>query len=156
MDFSLFEANIWGMAFYGTQIDVNEHGSTGIHTYHFAGYILAALRHSAHLLTLVGYRGPLTVEVSLASILGVPWLTAPHGYLRSGPASELDDDVTFSITTSTDEMCADSSDLTRAVLRSAFYAVNLAELVDTEAKLEGLRHQAYRYNYWRQPSSVGP
>ena len=50
-------------------------------------------------------------------------------------------------------MNEESEALAKAVLRSAFYAVNLAPFVDTEEKLEALRHQAYEYNFWRQPPS---
>lgn len=107
-DFSLFEANIWGLTFYGTQIDVADQDAIGIHSYQVAGYILAAIRHGAHLLSFFGYRGPVTIEVSIASILGVPWLTSGRGFMQAGTASELDDDVTFSVATSTDAMALQS------------------------------------------------
>jgi hypothetical protein len=158
-DFSLFEANIWGMTFYGTQIDITDEGAAGIHTYQVAGYILAALRHAAHLLNFFGYQGLVVVEVSMASILGVPWLTGRNGFGQSGTASELDDDVTFSVVTSTDAMALQSANtpashevgrnLDTAVLRTAFYAVNLARFVDTDQSVDALRRQAYQYNYWR-------
>jgi hypothetical protein len=153
-DFSFFEANVWGMSFYGTQIDVITQGVAGVHTYHFAGYVLAALRHAAHLLDFFGYSGPILVEIAITSILGVPWLTAPDGFLRSGSSSELDNDVIFSIPTSTDEMGEDSRDLDKAVLRKAFYAVNLARFVDTDPRLESLRSRAYEYNFWRHPTGA--
>jgi hypothetical protein len=152
-EFSLFEANIWGLFFYGTQIDMNQRGTTGIHAYHLAGYIVAALRHASFMWRLLNYSGPVLIETSLASILGVDWLTSGGGSMMiSRPGSELDDDVSFSVASSTDAMSASPDDVEKQILRSVFFSANLAEMVDTPQKVEGLRRQAYEYNFWPRPS----
>ena len=151
--FSIFEANIWGMCFYGTQIDIGESDTRGIHAYHLAGYIFASLRHAAFTFQRVGYRGPVVIETALASILGVPWLTAPRFGMMSRPGSELDDDVSFAIATSTDVMNDAPDDVSKDVLRSVFFAANLANMVNTPQRLEDLRRKAYEYNHWRQPAN---
>ncbi len=150
-EFSLFEANIWGMCFYGTQIDMTWQDKTGIHAYHLAGYILAALRHASFMWRLLNYSGPVLIEVSLASILGVPWLTSLYGGLVTRPGSELDDEVTFFLESSTAEMEELPDNVAKEVLPPVFYSANLAQMVDTPQKLENLRREAYEYNAWKQP-----
>jgi hypothetical protein len=152
-EFSLFEANIWGMCFYGTQIDMTWQDKTGIHAYHLAGYIWAALRHASFMWRLLNYSGPVLIETSLASILGVPWLTSLYGSLIPRPGSELDDEVTFSLESSTAEMEELPNSVSKEVLRSVFFSTNLTAMVDTAEKLEKLRREAYEYNFWRQPVS---
>jgi hypothetical protein len=147
-DFSLFEANVWGMLFYATEIDRNARDEEGIHAYHFAGFILGALRHSAQMFRLLGYRGPVEINVWLTSILGVPWLTAPDDFLRSEGGSEFDNDVTLALTTSTDLMETNSGDVPKIILREAFFAANHASMVDDPTKLERLYKHAYEYNFW--------
>ena len=153
--FSIFEANIWGMLFYGTEIDTNERGIEGIHLYHVVGYVLAALDHAGGILKAVGYSGPIVIETGLASILAVPWLTSPGGHMivpRKG--SQLDDDVLFTVTLDS-EMLHDKIDgAVLEVLRSIFFSANLAGLAGTDHEMEALLRQGYEYNFWPVPSQL--
>ena len=91
---SIFEANIWGMLFYGTQIDGDHNGARGIHLYEFVGSVLAYVRHATKLFQALGYAGPILIEMTVASIRGMPWLYSHQGaWLESHSGSELDDDV---------------------------------------------------------------
>jgi hypothetical protein len=61
-DFSIFEANVWGMLFYGTEIDNNTRGTPGIiHSPHFVGCVLVFLKHAGIMLRLLGYSGPIVI-----------------------------------------------------------------------------------------------
>ena len=100
---------------------------------------------------LVRYSGPVLLDTALDSILGIPWLKAPHGSILARPGSPLDDDVTFAIATSTDDLSDASDKVPKAVLRSVFFAANLGEMVDAPEKVELLRRKAYEYNFWQQP-----
>ncbi len=85
---SIMEANVWGMLFYGSQIEADEAVSAkgtmaGIHLYRFTGYVLVFLHHARMMLSTLGYSGPLSVEASLSSIRGIKWLYSPNGLFIS-------------------------------------------------------------------------
>jgi hypothetical protein len=151
---SIFEANVWGMLFYGTQIDKNESGNPGIHLPQFVGHVLLFIRHATGILQALGYSGPLLVETSLSSILGVPWLYTVHGTPSSDPGSELDDDVSFLVTTTTEALLEKADAVAIDVLRTVFFSVNLPDLVDKPPKLEELILRGYDYNAWGRPGRL--
>lgn len=152
---SIFEANIWGMVFYGTQID-GEHttGTRAIHLYEFVGSVLIFVRQAAGLLQLLGYSGPVLIEATLASIRGVPWLYTQQGvWLESKAGSELDDDVSFSITTTTEGLRERPDGIVMDVLRYVFFSVNWPSLVQTP-HLENVLRSGYAFNSWQQPEKL--
>jgi len=152
---SIFEANIWGMVFYGTQID-GEHttGTRGIHLYEFVGSVLIFVRQAAGLLQLLGYSGPVLIEATLASIRGVPWLYTQQGmWLESKAGSELDDDVSFSITTTTEELRERPNGIAMDLLRYVFFSVNWPEMVETPI-LEHVVRDGFTFNSWKQPEKL--
>src|SRR5258708_16871492 len=69
-DVSLFEANIWGMVFYVTELDEKEYTRhlSGIHAYSFVGHLLLFLRHAIDLFKLTGLAGPILVDASFRAI----------------------------------------------------------------------------------------
>jgi hypothetical protein len=149
-EFSIFEANIWGLLFYGTEIGMDARGTVGIHMHHLIGYVLVSLRHAGALLQALGYSGPLVIDVALASILGVPLLTFHGGHSAHATAgSELDENVTFGITTTSEALREKVDGVAMDVLRSIFFAVNMADAVDSPEKLGELLRRGYGYNFWR-------
>jgi hypothetical protein len=148
--FSIFEANIWGMLFYGTQIEGNHNGQLGIHLHEFVGSVLIFIRHATKLFQLLGYSGPVLIEMALASIRGVPWLFSDHGmWIASGPESELDDHVAFSITTTTETLRERTDGIAMDLLRYVFFSVNWPELVEPP-NLEAVVRSGYTFNSWPQ------
>jgi hypothetical protein len=153
-DFSLFEANIWGMLFYGTQIDGDHSGTLGIHLYEFVGTVMVFIRHAGTMLQAMGYSGPILVETTLNSILGVQWLQPAQSWLTPMSGSQLDDHVAFPIETTSDALRGAPDAVAMDVLRYVFFAVNLPDLGDTSEKLEALVRMGYRFNYWSDPVSL--
>ncbi|MFY9731322.1 MAG: ATP-binding protein [Candidatus Acidiferrales bacterium] len=97
--YSIFEADIWGLIFYGTRIDENREylltgapdatNRTAIHLRQFVGYVLVFVASAAKMLQALDYSGPMHIEVRLQSIRGVGWLRFLDGETteRPGPNS---------------------------------------------------------------------
>jgi len=152
---SMFEVNVWGMLFYGTRIDEDHNGTSGIHIYQFVGYLLLFIQHAGKMLQMLGHSGPIFIETSLASILGTPWLYPTNrAWLSTVPGSELDDDVTFSITITSEELRERPDGVAMDVLRYILFSVNCAHLADSSQKLAELIGFGYGYNCWPQPDKL--
>ena len=83
---------------------------------------------------------------------GVPWLYGAHGlYNKTG--SELDDDVEFSISTTSEVLHEKTDNIVMELLRYASFSVNWPDLIDTPGKLEELLRVGYQYNNWPVPES---
>ncbi len=147
-DFSLFEVNVWGMLFYGANLESDTPEGVGMHLYHVVGCVLLFLRHAGRMLQGMGYSGALLVEANLASILGVPWLYATSGWMESRAGSVLDDTATFSIETTSEALHEKPDSVAIDVLRYIAFSANWPELVDSPEKLDALILQGYRYNFW--------
>lgn len=151
-NFSIFEANIWGMLFYGTQIDGDHNGTLGIHLYEFVGTLMVFLRHAGEMLRALGYTGPILIETALTSILGVQWLQPSQSWLTPMPGSKLDDYVAFSIETTSEALRETPDAVAMNLLRYVFFSVNLRDLVEAPHKLKELLSDGYRFNSWPQPA----
>jgi hypothetical protein len=148
--FSIIEANIWGMLFYGTEIETETTTAPGVHLHGFIGSVLVFIRHAGRFLHALGYSGPVIVETALASVLGVDWLHFPHrNFASTLPGSELDDEVEFASATTSEALRESPDTVAMEVLREVFFSVNLPQLVDTPQKLENLVLKGYEYNCWR-------
>jgi|SRR5208283_4487646 len=143
---SMFESNIWGMLFYGRKIadDDNPTRTFGIHLYGFVGHVLLFIRHADQMLRALGYTGTLVIEVALTSIFRVPWLHGPDALLAH-EGSPIDNDITFSITTTSAALREKPDDIAIDILRCIFFSVNWPDLTDTEPDLIRLGR---RYNSW--------
>jgi hypothetical protein len=153
-EFSIFEANIWGMMFYSAQIcDAdNPAKKLGIHLYGFIGTMMLFVRNADSMLQKLGYSGPLEITTRLTSIQEVQWLYGNIGIL-SKRGSELDSGVEFSIST-TSELLHDQTDhIIKDLLKYVFFAVNWPGIMDTKQELENLLRYGYRYNQWVEPES---
>jgi hypothetical protein len=144
---------IFGECFF-TQIDDNKSGTPGVHLGQFVGHVLVFMRHAAMVLEALGYSGPILIEATLSSVLGVPWLHAHQGILFPHSGSELDDEVSFSVTTTTEALLEKADGAAIDVLRTVFFSVNWSDLVDKPQKLEELVLQGYRFNLWPLPDKL--
>lgn len=153
-EFSLFEANVWGMLFYGTNLEGNARGLVGIHLHHLAGCVLLFLRHSSKMLKVMGYTGSLLIELSLASMLGVPWLYDDRGFAEFKPGSELDDAAAFAVQTTTDVLEENADKVAAEALQYIAFSANWPDLVDSPEKLVRLVRAGYRYNNWDVPAGL--
>jgi hypothetical protein len=146
---------VWGMLFYCSRIDRDEHGTSGIHPFEVAGKVLLFIRHAGILLGTLGYRGPVLISTALTSILGVGWLNiTPRGLLSNLAGSELDDDVAFSVTTTSDALSERPDGVAMEVLRYIFFSANLPDLIDPPGQLEDLVRMGYKYNFWSEPGAL--
>ncbi len=151
---SIFEANVWGLLFYGAQIAELHDKVFGIHLYQFAGTVLMSLKHAGAMLAKLGYSGPLVIDVALSPVLEVPWLDPSAGFLSNRKGSVLDDEVRFSISTASEILDTKADRLTMDVLRYTLFAVSLPDLVLTHDLLEKLVRGGYLYNGWTRPTSL--
>jgi hypothetical protein len=146
--FSMIEANVWGLLFYATEISRETSGGlNGIHLNHFLGHLLVFLQHAAQLISKFGYVGPLLVQMRMESICGVSWLYF-NEMTRQAPGSELDDDVTFDLLITTDELQQNRDEVAKNLLKYVFFALNWPDAVSSDDMLNLLIRRGYEYNMW--------
>ena len=149
---SMLEANVWGMLFYCAEI-AEAHGRAetwGIHLYSFVGHILAFLKHADNMLRGMGYSGPICVDAAIKSMFGSKWLVPRYGVLVPRPGSVLDDDLSFSITTTTEALHQKQHRVAIDIFRIVFNSVNFPDL-DSEQRCEDLILKGFTYNSWQPP-----
>jgi hypothetical protein len=147
-NFSILEANIWGMVFYASEIERVEDSYSGIHLYSFLGNLLVFLRHARELAGRIGLVGPLLIQLRLEGIRGVPWVYAENNAPIQGPASLLDNHVILSLSTFAEDLQRKTDGVAIKVLEQVFFAMNWADLVGDIAQLRQLVRNGYKYNFW--------
>jgi hypothetical protein len=71
------------------------------------------------------------------------------------PGSKLDDEVTFSISTTSEELLLERPDgIAMEVMQYFLFSVNSADLVETPEGLKDLVRQGYKFNHWREPADL--
>jgi len=153
-DMSFLEANVWGMVFYATRLDEEEHPGnlSGIHLYEFVGHLLIFLKHANDLFLLTGLVGSVLIEASFHSVRERKWVYAhqpipgmvPIGTTR--PASGLDDEFALSVPTTVEHLCENPDEVAIEILRSIFFSLDWGSLVDSQEKLGTLIQQGRRFN----------
>jgi hypothetical protein len=127
---------------------------TGIHLYRVAGYLLVFAEHAKRMIAQFGYEGPLSVEVALSGILGLPWLYSQDGAgIYRGPASELDNAFSFSLPANTDSLSGQRDALVSSLLQAILFGMNWADYAGDAAQMERLLRRAYGYNFWGNPTA---
>jgi hypothetical protein len=147
-NFSILEANIWGLLFYATEIERHEETYSGIHLNQYLGQILVFIEHARMVILELGYAGPLLLQMRMEAMCGVPWIYFEGRTPMTGPASELDDEVSFAIYTSSDELDQRPDNLAIDILRYVFFAMNWPDIGNDEQRIEGLIKSGYNYNMW--------
>jgi hypothetical protein len=154
VDLSFFEANIWGMVLYEMQLDQKQYTqhASGIHVYAFVGHLILFLRHATDVFGAIGLVGPILVNASLRAIRGCQWVYAKSIALgiapvaANKPISALDDSFELSVSTTVEDLREKPDDVVAELLRTMFFSLNWADLVDTPKKLETLTNQGHEYN----------
>ena len=153
------------MLFYGTELEIElgpkqtgglqQESIAGIHLYRLVGYLLVFAEHAKRMISLFGYEGPLSIEVTLSRILGIPWLYSQDGMgIYRGPASELDDGFSFSVPSSTDSLGKGRDGVARSLLQSILFGMNWADYAGDTAHLEKLVRSGYNYNFRGNPATL--
>jgi hypothetical protein len=106
------------------------------------------------MLTALGYSGPVLLETSLHSIRAIKWVHGLHGHPESVGGSELDDELSFSISTTTDDLRRRRDGVLMEVLRQVFFSVNLPEFVEPPIALEQWITNGYAFNKWEIPETL--
>jgi hypothetical protein len=151
--FSILEANVWGLLFYATEIERHREYS-GIHLYNFLGLLLVFIKHACQMLREFSYVGPLHIEMNLESMRGIPWIYSQHDVPTQGPASELDNEVTFSIVSTSETLAQKPDRIAMDLLRYVFFAMNWLDIADTDEELAELVKAGYKYNSWTVPAEL--
>jgi hypothetical protein len=156
----MIEANIWGMLFYGAQIEAEQYlgdqqKTFAIHLHEFVGHVLVFIAHAREMLKALGYTGPLLIQTVLADFRNAQWLYGAGGgpWMEVKPASGLDDEVTFQIESSTDDFQERSDGVAMDILRYVFFSVDWPQLA-TPQQLETMLRSGYQFNYWEQPPDL--
>lgn len=149
-DFSLLEANVWGMLFYATEIEQHHEYFNGMHVYSYLGHSLVFLRHAAEVLNELGHDGTLIITLRLDSIRGAQWVYAgmTPSSVAYGPSSVLDNDAEFSFETSVSDLLDKLDEVVRTLARFTFFSTNWVDAVTDKQMFENLLKTAYRYNGW--------
>lgn len=151
---SLFEANVWGMFFYCTQIGEEYEGTMGINRARFVGSVLLFVRHAGMMLKTVGYFGSILVKIELRSVLGVSWFYDAGGWMEPTKGSELDDEISFPITTTSEALIEKPDSISMDILRFALYSINAPALVENPNTFSAVIRRGYNYNLWPPPNDL--
>jgi hypothetical protein len=155
---SFLEVNMWGLIFYGFELetDYSFHApqAIGIHPFDLAGYVLLSLQHAGIMFGVMGYSGPLLINMRLDSIADVPLLQTHFNIPTPIAGSALDDDVAFSLDTTSDALVKQSDGVTMELLRRAFFSLGWPAVVDSPQSLEKLIRLAYDFNFWPKPGTL--
>jgi hypothetical protein len=147
----MFEANVWGMLFYGAPIE-GKHGdgSDGIHVGEFAGAVLVFLRHAAIIMKDFGYLGALVFDVDLRGVRGAKWLRPAGGgaYLEPRDGSVLDDSVHFSVEATADALMNASDDIAASIFRVALFSMGWPQAVSSPEGIQSVIAAGYLFNSW--------
>ena len=146
---SFLEINVWGLMFYGAHIWFASGEIAGIDMGAFLGYVLLFIRHAAKMLQALGFSGSIAIEITLTRILKMRWLDDSRGYMKFKDGSELDDEVTLTIPTSTEALRDKPDRVAMEIFRHVFFSVNMRNLVDPPEKLEELLKNGFDYNGWQ-------
>jgi len=154
----MVEANVWGMLFYGTDLDteinLKSTSISGIHLYRLVGHLLVFTEHANQMTSRFGGESPLSFDVTLSDILGIPWFYSQGdmGGIYEGPKSPLDDEFSFSLPTTSEELRKRPDALVMSMLQHILFAMNWSDYVNKPAGLESLLRTGYKCNSWGEPT----
>lgn len=151
---SIFEVNVWGMLLYGIYLESDVHGTSGIGINRFIGSIQVFILHAANMFRALGYSGPILIDVALRSILGAKWVQAWMGFPDQTGGSALDDELSFAILRTTDDLRERPDGILMDVLRKVFSGVDLLGYASNQENLENLVRKGYEFNGWKIPQPL--
>jgi hypothetical protein len=128
--FSLLEMTVWGHLFYAVEFEdvfTDERGgeqARGIHSHALVGYLLVFLEHARSVLKMLGYDGPLLVQVQMVRIRGIPFLYFPNNTPEEIGAAPFDDALSFDVSTSSTALATDLDNVAGEIAKTIFLALN--------------------------------
>jgi hypothetical protein len=147
---SYFELNIWGLVYYGLQLETKHHNLEGIHAFELAGTILLYLHHASRMYAQVGYSGPLLLHLNLVSILDIPLIHMMYGFPNVDSSSSLDKELEISIETTTQRLSENTDGVAKDLYQSIYFALGWPKLVETDKDRVNLLNRAYEYCDWKR------
>lgn len=151
---SIFKVNIWGLLFHGIYLPLDHGEVSGIHIHEFIGCVLLFIHHAAGMFKALGYSGPILLEISLAGFREIKWVHGWGGFPQAVGGSELDDELSFSLLKTTDDLRDKRDGVLIEVLRQVFFSANLPDFVDRPGNLEQLAKNGYEFNVWQMPQTL--
>ena len=156
-NFSILEANTWGLLYYATEIEretqTGKNDIAGINPNYVIGHLLVFLTHAGIVLNELGYTGPLTIEMKLDSIRGVRWLRFDEPWVGTAPGSHLDDSVALSLETTAEELLTRRDGIVVNLMRYVFFSTDQADLTDANA-LKRYVKGGHEFNMWGTPQDL--
>lgn len=149
--FSILEFNVWGLMFYATEIQKQEHVYNGIHLYQFLGNVCAFLKHAKLLMDAYGVMSDMTIELKFDGIRGIPWIYFEHNNAVKGPSSLLDDSILIKLDISAADVRERTDGLAMDLLDNILFSMNWSQLVGDRDRLRELLKSAYGFNMWQIP-----
>ncbi len=148
-DWSLMEANVWGMLSYAVCIAKEAEHYRGVHTGNFVGCVLVFLEHALQTFQKLGLTASLQVEVRMEGIRGIPWIEFPYGRNASVEAAQpkLDDAVAFTLPTTTDALTRSRDQLAVEILRIVFFAIDWPAAAES-SEVSKFVAWGYKHNRW--------
>jgi hypothetical protein len=165
----MIEATIWGMFFYGTTLLIErtigkydsrpretlpQESYRGIHLSGLVGYLLVFLKHANEMLSLWPNEGPLSIDIRLSGILDIAWIYTEDNLMYEGPVSELDDDFSFPLPTTTAALRDQADALAMSILQYILFGMNWPDRASDPDVLGRLVRHGYNYNGWGIPAEL--
>lgn len=157
LEFSLFEANVWGQLTYSCEIEKligrEEQEIAGIHLNTFLGYILVFLEHARAVYHNIGYNGSLLLRTLLKRVQGKQFIHFPFGnFPVPGPASRIDDEISFDLPSSAEKLKEQRDEVAGELLKTLFFSLNWPDQGADSSAIRELLDAAATYNFWSQTS----
>ncbi len=152
--FSLVEITVWGHLFYAVELEdvhPDEKGveqARGIHSNAIVGYLLVFLEHAISVLKVLGYDGPLLVQVQMVRIRGIPFLAFPYNAPKEVGAAPFDDTLSFEVTTSSTALATDRDSVVGEIAKTIFLALNWSAPALGLDAVKQLIAKGKEYNFW--------
>jgi hypothetical protein len=102
----------------------------------------------------LGYSGPILLDVTLRSMLGVKWVHAWHGFPEAVGGSPLDEEVNFEMLRTTDDLREKPDGILIDILSQIFFSVNLPGYASIPQNLEVLARKGHEFNGWPMPQRL--
>lgn len=153
-NFSIFEANTWGLLFYAVEIEEETSSYKGIHLNCFLGHLLVFLEYTCLIVREAQLAGPLEITMALDAIHRVPWIYFSFNRPEEEPGSELDDAASFGISTTAEELVRRRDGIMMDLLTFVFFATNSPTIAQYRQRLRELVKAGYHYNYWPAPDAL--
>jgi len=151
--FSLLEITVWGHVFYAVELDDlyqdAQKGAQvrGIHSTALVGYLLVFLEHASSVLKLLGYDGPLIVQVQMVRIHGIPLVWFPNNTPKEVGAAHFDDALSLEVSTSSAALSNDRDNVVGELAKTIFLALNWSAPALGPDAVKQIIERGYDYNF---------